>query len=333
MPMTQTRRRLLGALSLAAAGGLLHAPCASAGEERLETTSLRLMRGGNICPAPEYVAEEFLRAEGFTEIRFVAGGGAEVADALAHNRIDVNSLYASELVAAIDRGAPITMLAGLHVGCFELFARPGIGTVTELKGRSVAVRSLGSSEHLFTAIIAARVGLDPVKDIRWVFSPKPIELFADGKADAFLGFPPQAQEAHARGLGDALVNSATDTPWSQYFCCMWAGNRDFVRANPVATKRALRAILKAADFCTADPAGAAKQLVEGRFTSARAEYVLQAVRDIPYDRWREYDAEDTVRYYALRLHEIGMIQSDPAKIIAAGTDWRFLDELKRELKA
>jgi len=41
----------------------------------------------------------------------------------------------------------------------------------------------------------------------------------------------------------------------------------------------------------------------------------------------------TVRFWALRLHEVGMIKSDPNKIIADGTDWRFLNELKRELKA
>ena len=54
---------------------------------------------------------------------------------------------------------------------------------------------------------------------------------------------------------------------------------------------------------------------------------------MPYDRWREYDPEDTVRFYSLRLREIGMIKSSPQKIIAEGTDWHFLNELKRELKA
>jgi NitT/TauT family transport system substrate-binding protein len=49
--------------------------------------------------------------------------------------------------------------------------------------------------------------------------------------------------------------------------------------------------------------------------------------------WREYDPEDALRFYALRLHQVGMIKSTPERIIAAGTDWRFLDELKRELKA
>ena len=55
-------------------------------------------------------------------------------------------------------------------------------------------------------------------------------------------------------------------------------------------------------------------------------------RDIPYGKWREYDPEDTIRFYGLRLHETGVIKSHPKKLIAQGTDWRFLNELKKELK-
>ena len=40
-----------------------------------------------------------------------------------------------------------------------------------------------------------------------------------------------------------------------------------------------------------------------------------------------------MRFYALRLHEAGLIKSRRHKIIAAYTDWRFFNELKRELKA
>jgi hypothetical protein len=50
------------------------------------------------------------------------------------------------------------------------------------------------------------------------------------------------------------------------------------------------------------------------------------LRELPYDRRREYDPEDTVRYYALRLHEVDLTKSTPNKIIAQGTNWRFLDE-------
>ena len=192
---------------------------------------------------------------------------------------------------------------------------------------------MGSTNEVLLRIMAAQVGLDPAKDIHWINdrSIKPIELFIDGKIDAFLGFPPEPQELRAKGIGRVLVNTSVDRPWLQYFCCMLAGNREFVRRYPVATKRVLRAILKATDLCATEPARAVQQLAD-RGLSARGDYALQTLSENGYN-WREYDAEDTIRWYALRLREAGFIKSSPQKIIADGTDWRFLDELKRELKA
>ena len=145
-----------------------------------------------------------------------------------------------------------------------------------------------------------------------------------------MSFPPEPQELRARKIGHVIVNSSIDRPWSQYFCCMLAGNRDFVRKHPVATKRALRAILKATDFCAADPS--APPDAWSTEASPIATTSAADAEEIPYAKWRDYDPEDTVRFYALRLREAGMIKSSPSKIIAQGTDWRFLNELKRELK-
>jgi NitT/TauT family transport system substrate-binding protein len=111
-----------------------------------------------------------------------------------------------------------------------------------------------------------------------------------------------------------------------------AGNRQFVQKHPVATKRAIRAILKADQICAGQPERAARTLVERGFTR-NYDYALQAMKDVPYGHWRDFDAEDTVRFYALRLNEAGVIKSSPQKIIARGTDWRFWRELKKELKA
>jgi NitT/TauT family transport system substrate-binding protein len=71
--------------------------------------------------------------------------------------------------------------------------------------------------------------------------------------------------------------------------------------------------------------------VDNGFTTSY-DYALQTMRDVPYSQWREYNPEDTLRFYALRLHEAGMIKSGPQKLLAQGTDWRFLNELKKELK-
>jgi NitT/TauT family transport system substrate-binding protein len=215
-----------------------------------------------------------------------------------------------------------------------LFVKPDIDSLVGLKGKRVGVQALGSSPHLFLVSMAAYVGLDPLSDITWVVEPKvrPKDLYLRGDIDAFLGFPPEPQELRASGVGRVIVNSAVDRPWSQYFCCLLAGNADFVKANPVASKRVLRAILKAADLCASEPAMVAQRLVEKKFT-ANYDYALDALGEVPYRKWRDYDAEDAVRFYALRLHEAGTITSSPQEIIAKGTDWRFAEELKREMKS
>jgi NitT/TauT family transport system substrate-binding protein len=247
--------------------------------------------------------------------------------------IDFGISFAASVVFHLDAGAPVTALTGLHSGCYELLAHEGVRTISDLKGKSVAIQTLSSSGHLYVAIMARHVGLDPHKDINWIVAPSgnAMETFAAGEADAFLGFPPEPQELRTRNIGRVILSTTTDKPWSQYFCCILFGNREFVRNHPIATKRAVRAILKGADFCASDPEGAARHLVDDGF-APRYDYALQTLTEVPYDRWRDFDPEDSMRFYALRLHEVGMIRSSPNAILADGTDWRFLNELKRELK-
>ena len=334
MQMIQNRRHFLAGLSAAGAAGLLGTGRVIADQGPPETTTIRVTKMPGICIAPQYVAKELLAAEGFTDVRYVELPAAIQHSGMARGEIDVSLHFAAPLVIPIDAGEPITVLAGVHPGCFELFASERIGRITDLKGKRVGVQALGSSPHVFLSAIAVYVGLDPTTDIRWVTDPSvnPVELFAEGKIDAFLGFPPDPQALRDRNIGHVILNSAVDRPWSQYFCCMVAANTEFIRRNPIATKRALRAMLKATDLCFTEPRQVAQRLVEERFTE-RYDYALQTLNEVPYGVWRDYDAEDTIRFYALRLHEVGMITSTPSKIIAEGTDWRFLNELKRELKA
>ena len=329
----QTRRRFLGALSSAGAAGLLGEGALMAQQAPLETTRIRLAKSTVICHAPQYVAEELLHAEGFTDIEYLVRPPAVLAAALGHREVDFSLHFSAPSIAAIDAGEALTIIAGVHVGCFELFANQRIRSIRDLKGKKVGVQAWGASPHVFVMTMATYVGLDPTRDIEWIVSPSvaPMELFIQGKIDAFLGTPPEPQELRARKVGHVIVNSAIDRPWSQYFCCMLTGNREFVRTHPVATKRVLRAILKATDYCLSDPAGAARQIVDRGFT-ARYDYALQTLKEVQYNKWREYDPEDTIRFYALRLREAGMIKSNPNKIIAEATDWRFLNEVKRELK-
>jgi len=304
-----------------------------------ETTTIRLGKSPSICIAPQYVVSDLLTAEGITKVDYLEtatyvepGSGVVQNKALGKGDLDFYLNFSGPVLLEIDRGSGITVLAGIHVGCFELFARDDIRSVAGLRGRTVGIQGLETPQHVFLSAMASLVGLDPAKDIEWVTSAKvkPIELFADGKIDAFLGFPPDPQRLRAQNIGHVIVNSAQDRPWSQYFCCMLAGNREFVRKNPIATKRVVRAMLRATDLCVSEPALVAQRMVSGGFT-ARPDYAVQTLAEVPYNRWRDYDPEDTLRFYALRLREAGMVKSSPAKIIADVSDWRFLNEVRREL--
>jgi NitT/TauT family transport system substrate-binding protein len=330
-----SRREFLG-LTLAGTAGLLGLkPESLAAEPPPETTTLKLVQSpGDLCTAPQYVAEPLLRDEGFTEVQYVKkDGDRESKIALASGETNLSMYFIPDAVIRLDKGDPIVILAGGHVGCFELFGTDRIRAVRDLKGKTVAVPELQLGPITFIASMAAYVGLAPHEDINWETHPpaESMQLLAEGKIDAFMGVPPELQEFRAKHIGHVIVNGTLDRPWSQYFCCMVVGNREFVRKHPVATKRAVRAILKAADVCGREPERAARLLVDKGYAE-HYDTVLQAVKDIPYGNWREYNPEDTVRFYALRLHESGMIKSTPQKIIAEGTDWRFLNEIKKEMK-
>jgi NitT/TauT family transport system substrate-binding protein len=331
-----TRREFMQDVALVSAASTMgYARELLAAEPPPETTRIRIVRSPAICFAPLYVAEDLLRAEGFTDVQYVKGdGGLNDDKMIAKGDADLMAGFAGRHILALDAGDPIVVLAGMHPGCYELFATKDIRSIRDLKGKQVAVTQLTSGRHILLAVMAVNVGLDPRKDIRWVTDPpqKSIQLFAEGKIDGFMSFPPENLELRAKKVGHVLVNTTLERPWSQYFCCMIASNREFVRKHPVAAKRALRALLKANAICTSEPQRAGKLLVDKGYTK-NVEHAVQTIKELPYDKWHDYDPADTLRFYALRMHEAGMIKSSPQKLLAQGADWRFVNQLKKELKA
>jgi NitT/TauT family transport system substrate-binding protein len=242
---------------------------------------------------------------------------------------------AAEFIPHLDVGRPVVLLAGVHGGCWELFGNERVRSIRDLKGSTVSFSYLGAGQHVLLAATLSYVGIDP-REVKWLDANASLRdamaLFAEGKADAFFGFPPQPQELRARKIGRVIVSTAEDKPWNKYFCWMVGANREFAQRNPVATKRALRAFLKATDMCASNPQGVARYLADHNYET-RFDLSIEALKTVNYRMWRDANPEDTMRFYALRLHEVGMVKTLPQKLIAQGTDWRLLNELKRELKA
>src|SRR5262249_48555711 len=82
------------------------------------------------------------------------------------------------------------------------------------------------------------------------------------------------------------------------------------------------------DLCATGPARVA------RFMAARGlwnyDMTLQALHELPYGKLREIDVADSLRFWSLRLHDVGAIKSSPQKTIERGMDLRFVNELKKE---
>jgi NitT/TauT family transport system substrate-binding protein len=254
MPIIQNRRDFLASVGAGAAATVLGARTSLADEGPPEVTTIRLLGDSSICQAPGFIADDLLRAEGFTEVRYLypsesvwvkKGQGrpryllsASIADGVASGEVDFDTYPPGSIIYQLDSGAPMTAVAGVHTGCYELFAHEPIRTIRDLKGHSVSTLRLHSASYLQLAIMAADVGLDPRKDINWVTSPNAMALFVEGKVDAFIGFPPQPQELRARKIGRLILSTTSDQPWSQYLCCIMAGNRNsfaIIRSRPSAS--------------------------------------------------------------------------------------------------
>ncbi|HEY2831128.1 MAG TPA: ABC transporter substrate-binding protein [Sporichthyaceae bacterium] len=339
-------------LGLTAAAGTLLPACGSGGRDQiesraagttpvtqagagptLETTSVRLHASAPVtCVAAQYMAEPFLREQGFTDVQYPPGLAKDLPERFRSGDIDIGLGYAAFFLPMIEAGAPLVLLGGVHVGCWEIIATGDIKSLRDFKGKTVSIGGLTFTDGIFMAMTLASIGLDLHKDVKVVNYP-PTEharLLSSGEVDAVVAFPPLSNDLKAKNIGHVVINSMTDAPWSNYYCCTVAVQRSWMEKNPVATKAALRAILKGADVVAKDPDGTAQSMVAHGYTANEA-YARQSLHEMPYGIWRDFEPADSVRFYALRLKEAGLIHSTPEQLIKRGTDFSYLAELKQEL--
>jgi NitT/TauT family transport system substrate-binding protein len=342
---TVTRRELLrvglGTGAVFAGGGLL-AACAqpTAGVQGLatlpppETTTVRIANPA-ACDPGLMLAGDYLREEGFTDVRYVATSFIERGWVLNHEA-DVAPGHPEMIVASLDAGVPFVMLAGLHSGCLEVWVGPGIQTIGQLRGRKIAVRRTDTSDeyYAFFATLLGYVGIDPLKDVEFIAAGTGagmISAFIEGRADAVLAAATNGPlfRRLPKLPGQRILATMTDKPWSQYLCCTLMADRDWARQNPIATKRVTRAVLRATDAAAKDPARAAHDAAAA-LGVADESLVRETMAMCTYN-WRELDPEETLRFFALRLADAKLITTTPQQLIAQGTDLAYMRQLRKEL--
>ncbi len=299
-----------------------------------ETITLRL----NVapCDAPLMAAERYLRDEGFTDVQFLDAGGSPMP--LTEGKADLGPVFASLLVAAVEAGKPVIGLAGIHPGCMEIWAPQSVAALKDLRGHTVVVRgkSADNLAYAFIAMALKQAGIDP-SEVNFVVQPDAdlAALFLDGKSDAHLAATTSAIAFHSNpaNKGHVVLDQAMDAPWSQMDCCILSARTDWLRANPIAAKRAIRAILRAADAQSADRAEAVKLATDrGLFGGAKNyELVRGAANMVPLD-WRVLDAAKSVQFHAQLLSDIDLLKITADEVTSNGTDLRILRELRQELR-
>jgi NitT/TauT family transport system substrate-binding protein len=332
VPIIQNRRHFIAGLA-AGTAGLVTGPGLALAEPPPETTRVRLGRNdGAVCWAALYLAGELLRADGMPDVEYVRGDtSVDNTEWLVAGLTDFDFNMPPMHIRSMEKGAAIKILTGVHIGCWELRANESVKGIADLKGKRVGIWGFDNHPQIFLSLMLNYVGFDVAHDIEWMVLDYPMQDFIKGKIDAYLRVVWDFPATPTENIGHTIASNELDRPWSQYYCCMVAGSTEYVTKYPQATKRVLRAILKSADFCASDPKSAARALVDRGFV-ASYDLALTMFQNTRHDVWRDYDPEDSVRFYALRMKETGMIKSSPQEIIAKGTDWRFLNELKRELK-
>jgi len=300
-----------------------------------ETTTLRIVYPPE-CDPGLWLATDYLREEGFTDITHVPTSfttRAWLTDDLA----DIAPAHPEFMVATIDAGLPLTVLAPLHSACLELWADRSITTPSDLKGRRISVRLKDPSDQYF-AFFAALLGYVGIGDVHFVEAgidkyDAMVAAFTEGRADAVLAGGAQGPKLHRlpKSPGHVILDTMTDKPWSLYECCHLVANRDWARENPVATKRATRALLRATDRAAHDHAGAARDSIAAGYPKDES-LVVAAMAMCRYN-WRDVEPTETTRFFALRLAEAKVIKSTPQQVIDRGTDFAYQRQLRSELKA
>ena len=318
MPSIQSRRDFLASLSAAGAAGVLGARRSLADEEA----------AGDDHGPPDHEPQAFAsrpnivagsccaRTASPTSAIVPAMKGPPGAVMIGRGEADFTSTFAASVILPIDAGEPITALAGIHPGCYELFAHERVQTIVRSEGQDAWPYRRSAPARTSTSACMAKPmsGSIPQRDIEWVTGPgTPMELFAAGEVDAFLGFPPEPQELRAREIGQVILNTG-DRPAVVAVLLLHAARQ------PRTSSATIRWRPSACCAPSSRPTDYLRRRAEPRRATAGRPRLRRPARlraadpdEVPFSAWREYDPEDTLRFYALRLHEAGMITSSPTR--------------------
>ena len=229
MTILQTRRRFLTTLAF---GRRRRLPAISAIHWRRSRRSRPRPYGWPsspvICFAPQYVARGVAAGRGLYRYPLFdtdARGFRMPLDAANSTSPSISLCTSSPASTPARRSRSCRACMPAAMSCLRRTGHPR-GRRSEGQKR----RRRAERRRTCPDLMAAYVGLDPKNDIRWSPTPRSSLWNSSPRASStpFWHFRREPQELHARRRRPCDLRTAVDRPWSQYFCCVLAGNREFV---------------------------------------------------------------------------------------------------------
>jgi NitT/TauT family transport system substrate-binding protein len=242
---------------------------------------------GSACEAFIYAAYEkgFFQAEGL-DVELVKVDFETLKEALATGKIQASDGMPMKWMKPFEQGVDATFTAGIHTGCFQLLVpkNSDIKSPANLKGKTIGVTGMGDAPMIFSMRVLFHEGLDPQKDVQWRSYP-PTELdgaLARGEVDAIALNDPLAQMIVESGKAVKLVNTASDAPFKDEYCCMVTIAGSFIKEDPAGAAAVTRALMKGAKWVSENPDEAAKLAVDKKYVPGSPELISRLLKSYNY---------------------------------------------------
>ncbi|NOG70280.1 ABC transporter substrate-binding protein [Roseicella sp. DB1501] len=208
------------------------------------------------------------------DVELVNFGGStdQLLEAIATGKSDAGIGMALRWLKPLEQGFDVRITTAIHGGCMRLFAPKGSGieSVADLRGKVLGVTDMGAPDKNFFGILAARRGVDPVKDIAYRVFPGDLlgEALKRGEVQAITLGDPMAWILRERDDLHEVANNLSGD-YADRTCCILGIRGSLLRQDQAAARAVTGALLEAQDWVHAHPDEAAEIfLPNARNTSA-----------------------------------------------------------------
>jgi NitT/TauT family transport system substrate-binding protein len=274
--------------------------------------------GGGACGAPSYIAFEkgFFTDEGL-DVTLVSGTFETQKAGLASGRyIVTNGDF--QFFPSVNEGLDIKIIGGLHEGCIKLLVPKdsSIKTAADLAGKNIGVDEIGGTPMAITSVVLANANIDPRTGVTWL--PYPLDQLTvaaeKGEIDALAAWDPFGTLYEQQGYR-VLTDIGTDPLFAGKYCCFLYASTKQIKENPEKVAALLRAYYKAIEWISANPAEAAKIILEKDYIAdGGIELITTLLKSYHFSpshgEANRNQARDDAAYFVEELKKTGYLPKD-----------------------